>query len=247
MKYWYKNRSIEYFLVVCIALITTIFLQSFFSPIEKDINKANPQLSDFSAVVEMDTGYITNFADDKILMGASHNVFVGEVINQLGVKNLGIGPETQFAVKIISNIKGNLQGVVTVDQQGGNVSGTLYVVSEDEISGMGSTPNKYLLQPGSVYLLATRYNSTQNWYTLNSFPTASKMIIVSSSLTDAQLANIAQNDSRVEQLQAAYPHEILFGPDVVNHNTRNSYISLHPVIRETSSTSLQNFSSSSVH
>ena len=172
-----------------------------------------------------DVQYAADFSDDKVLIGASHNVFIGKVIRQVGTKERGIGPETQFQVTVIDNIKGDLHGTVTVDQQGGYKGGTLYVVGDDTESPVKGG-NGYLLQPGSTYLFATRYNPTENWYTLNSYPTASKLLSTDANAQDANLKALAEADPRVQQLKAAYPHEILISADRAHNNTRNSYESI---------------------
>jgi len=172
------------------------------------------------AIRVIDYSYIADYADDRILMGASHNVFVGTVISQVSAQDFGLGPETQFAVRIISNIKGSLGGIVTVNQEGGYANGVLYV------AGDNNDALKYLLQPRSTYLFTTRYSSTHDWYTLNPFPTASKLIERNSTVSDAELQRLVANDVRVKQLQAAYPHEILLKADIEHNNTRNSHDSL---------------------
>jgi len=88
--------------------------------------------------------YAANYADDSILMGASHNVFVGMVIAQVGNRELAGSPTTQFSVEVISNIKGNLKDTVIVNQLAGYRGGTLYVMDE----------NSKLLEIGSTYLFA---------------------------------------------------------------------------------------------
>jgi len=153
-----------------------------------------------------------DFSDDKVLMGASHNIFIGKVTRQIGSKGRGIGPETQFQVAVIDNIKGDLHGTVTVDQQGGYKDGVLYIVDDD-----------YPLQPGSTYLFATRYNPQQDWYTLNPYPTARKLLSGDASALEADIKALSANDSRVQELKAAYPHEILLDADIKHNNTRNSY------------------------
>lgn len=169
-------------------------------------------------VIYVDAQYAADFSDDKILMGASHNVFVGKVIRQSGTKERGIGPETQFEVVVIDNIKGDLHGVITVDQQGGYKDGTLYVVGDDTVSP-AKDGSGYLLQPGSTYLFATRYNPTEHWYTLNSYPTASKLLSTDAGAQDASLRTLAEADLRVQQLRVAYPNEILMSADVAHNNT----------------------------
>jgi hypothetical protein len=176
-------------------------------------------------VQKIDLQYAADFSDDKVLMGASHNVFTGKVIEQIDYKERGIGPETQFSVEVIGNIKGSLQGTVTVDQQGGYKDGTLYIVGDDSVMKERDTKD-YLLQPGSTYLFATRYNKEQNWYTLNSYPTASKLLSADKNSNFEQLKTLALNDERVKQLKAAYPNEILIDADVKRNNTLNSYKSI---------------------
>lgn len=180
--------------------------------------KVNETTKQPISVIRTDAQYAADFSDNKVLMGASHNVFIGKVVRQVGDKERGIGPETQFQVAVIDNIKGDLHGTVTVNQQGGYKDGVLYVVGED---GGGS-----LLQPGSTYLFATRYNEQQDWYTLNSYPAASKLLSSNANAQTASLKTLADNDSRVQQLKAAYPHEILIDADIAHNNTRNSFESV---------------------
>ncbi len=173
----------------------------------------------------MDAEYAADFSDNRILMGASHNVFVGKVIRQTGEKERGIGPETQYQVVVIENIKGNLEGTVTVDQEGGYRDNILYVMDGD-IGTTGKDANAYLLQPGSTYLLATRYNPEEDWHTLNSYPTAKELISSDSSATNDYLLLRTDADPRVKSLKAAYPHEILLQADIAHNNTKNSYESV---------------------
>jgi hypothetical protein len=94
--------------------------------------------------------------------------------------------------------------------------------------------NNYFLEPGDTYLLATRYNPSANWYALTAYPSANKLITANDALSIPQLAALAASDLRVQQLQAAYPNEIQFQPDVAHNNTLNSYesfyLSNHPII-----------------
>lgn len=182
--------------------------------------------------VGMALEYAADFSNDRILMGASHNVFVAKVIRQTGDRERRIGPETQFEVQIVLNIKGNLQGMVTLDQEGGYVNGVLYYIQD-------GVP---LLKPGVTYLLATRYNPQENWYTLNPSISGSQFIIDDPNLSIPKLQSMAENDMRVKELEAAYPNEILLDADIKNDNTLNSYASLHgglPSSSPTTTTSTQ--------
>src|SRR5690242_20537317 len=58
-------------------------------------------------------------SDDRVLMGASHFVFVGKVLDQVGrARVAGRMPGAQFNVDVVQNIKGNIKGTVVVNQWG---------------------------------------------------------------------------------------------------------------------------------
>lgn len=170
--------------------------------------------------------YVADFSDNRVLVGASHNVFVAKVLEQSGTKDTGIGPETQFEVQVVFNIKGNLSGKVTVDQEGGYKNGVLYLVYEGDAVFPSTQQGDALLKPGSTYLFTSRYDEKENWYTLISHPNGRKLISRDANLSTTQLLTLAQNDEKVIALQAAYINEILLDADIKNNNTRNSYQSL---------------------
>ncbi len=171
--------------------------------------------------------YADDLSDNKILIGASHNVFTGKVIKKVGDDG-GIGfPETQFEVEVIFNIKGNIKGNVIVNQEGGYQDGVLYTASIDGDTMAPSTGRiGNLLQPGTTYLFATRNTTGEGWYHLISHSNASKVITGDTSLTFIELKAIVQNDEKVQEFQEAYKSEVLLEVDVQNNYTRNSYQSL---------------------
>lgn len=166
--------------------------------------------------------YAADFSNDQILVGASHNIFIGRVIAKIGNKERGIGPETQYQVEVLHSLKGDLTDYVTLNQRGGFSDGTLYVYGDEE---KDTTPedgdSEYLLTPGYTYLFATRFNETENWHTLNTYPTARKLLSKQMK-TGEELSNL-KNDSRVIALTDAYEKEILLSADVKQRNTLNSY------------------------
>lgn len=166
--------------------------------------------------------YVADFSNDKILVGASHNVFVGKVIKKIGEKNRGIGPETQFAVEIIYNIKGNLQGIAKINQEGGYENGILYLMYDGDSLLPEANGGDALLEEGATYLFTSRYSKVENWYTIISHPNARKLISQDKNLSNIQLLDLAKNDQRVKELQEAYKNEILLEADVLNNNTFNS-------------------------
>jgi len=172
--------------------------------------------------------YVANFNDDRVLMGASHNVFVGKVIREVGARDAEVGPETQFEVEVVLNVKGDLQGTVVVNQLGGYRNGILYtVVNEGDVVVAGTDDKNSLLQPGFTYLFATRYNDDKNWYTLNSHPNAMKLISQDKGVAIEQLRELAVDDEKIRKLQNAYKSEVLLDDDIRANNTRNSYRSLN--------------------
>lgn len=164
--------------------------------------------------------YVADFINPRVLVGASHNAFVGKVIRQVGSERHDLWPETQFEVQVISNIKGNLEGIVIVNQEGGYKDRVLYVFE------LGDS-DSYMLEPGSTYLMATRYSKQYGWYTVISHEAGKKLITNDDSKDEAQLRAMIENDSRVAELEGAYKHEILLDADVKNNNTLNSYNSLN--------------------
>lgn len=173
--------------------------------------------------------YAADFSDDRILMGASHNVFVGKVIKQVGNKSIDDTPKTQFAVEVIHNIKGSLQGTVVVDQTGGYKNGILYLAHGGDVVGpvdpadKGSADTDTLFEVGATYLFATRYSERDNWYTFISHPNGRKLISRDANLDKTKLEALSQNNERVVVLREAYKNEILLDVDVKTNNARNSY------------------------
>ncbi len=164
--------------------------------------------------------YPADFSNDRILVGASHNIFVGRVIAQIGTKERGVGPETQFEIEVIDNVKGNLQGVVTINQQGGYRDGKSYLIAGDVFTE--GKEEETLLQVESTYLFSTRYNDNENWLTVISYPEANK--ILSSEETDKnELKKLSRDNLRARALREAYLHEIPLQADVRNNNVRNPF------------------------
>lgn len=201
---------------------------------------SNVSLGSFTSVVNIEPQYVADFSDDRTLMGASHNVFTAKVIDQTTTKKQEGVVETQYKVEIISNIKGSLSGVVTVDQQGGYINGILYTIGETENPLTSNRKAKdYVLRPGSTYLFATRYNPEQNWYTLNPYPTASKLLSNDSSATKEVLNTVVEKDSRVQELKTAYSKEVLLDADIKHSNTLNSYVSTQENSKQNTLSGLQ--------
>jgi hypothetical protein len=156
--------------------------------------------------------YAYDFSDDRILMGISHYVFVGKVIEVVGKENISSFPAIQFSVQVILNIKGQLEGNVIVNQAGACTGG-----------GCDGP-----LHAGYTYVFATRHTDSP-WYTI-SVPPDRTLISRDTTLDNAQLLTLVRKDQRVLALERAYPNEILSPGDISRHTTFNSYQSL-PLVK----------------
>jgi hypothetical protein len=105
-----------------------------------------------------------------------------------------------------------------VEQEGGVKNGILQTI-EDAFP---------LLEPGSTYILATRYNESENAYTVIANENAGKLLTKDASLDNTQLKALSEQDEKVKSLEAAYPDEKLLDADIAHNNTRNSFQSLPP-------------------
>lgn len=159
--------------------------------------------------------YRADFRDDRVLMGAAHNVFVGTVTGKVGDVGTEVGPGTQFSVDVLYNIKGHLDGLATISQEAGYRNGILHLFEGDS-----------LLEPGKTYLLASRYDETRDWHIITSHPNGRKWIQHDGKLGPQELQQLIDKDEKVTALLAAYKDEILLDADVKQGNTRNSYRSL---------------------
>lgn len=123
-------------------------------------------------VIHMEVSYGFDVKDEEKLVGFAENVFTGRVIEQVGSEEMedpGSGaedsgiPQTQFAVQPLENIKGDLTGTVTVNQQGGNLKQN---GDEKKVLIEGDP----LLEPGEEYLFVTRYEDNEGWHTIAAQP-----------------------------------------------------------------------------
>ncbi len=105
----------------------------------------------------VDLSTVTDFSNDRKLIGFADNVFFGRVSAQVGQRGSESLPETQFKVDVLETIKGTLSGQVVVNQQGGHLRST------NELVLVGGDA---LLEPGTTYLFATKSYKATGWHTL---------------------------------------------------------------------------------
>ena len=100
--------------------------------------------------------WVIDRSDDRQLAGAAHNIFFGQVVEEVGHKEYQGTPETQFSVKVFEVLKGNVSSTITVNQEGGTYAdGATYQVAGDNF-----------LEAGASYFFATRTSSSEGWHTL---------------------------------------------------------------------------------
>lgn len=156
------------------------------------------QIGNEVAYIHID--YVVDVTDDRALVGIADNVFIGKVIAQTGNKPNtpppeagdipGFSPQTQFSVEVLENIKGNLNGTITVSQYGGYER---IIVMNQLVLGEGDK----LLEPDKTYLFATGYNDIDGWHT-----------ITASNYGNLPIANKTDYQNKQERFKTAFAQEI---------------------------------------
>lgn len=168
--------------------------------------------------------YVTDFSDDRKVLGFSHNTFVGKIVKLIEYTDVQGVPVTLFEAEVIQNIKGTLEGTVTILQEIG------YVEDEEGNKKLSVyTDSSKFMEVGETYLFATRYGELSDGrqiYAVLSHQNGSKLLSADSTLNITVLEALAKNDEKVKAWEEAYKNEILLEVDILNNNTRNSYQSL---------------------
>jgi hypothetical protein len=119
-------------------------------------------------VINMEVDYAFEPSNKRQLVGFATNVFVGRVVEKVGAEGAPLSgpgdevvPRTQFSVEVLKNIKGDLNGQVTVSQTGG------YDKAE---SGEVRVEGDPLLKPGQERLFVTSYVREEGWYAIVAQP-----------------------------------------------------------------------------
>ena len=145
MAYSKRRWSFGIVPIIVASMVLGVFVPNFF------INNSpeNPIIK----TIEYSNAF--DISDTRKLVGWADNVFIGEVKIQSGTKSLDGIPETQFKVEVTDNIKGEFDGTITVNQQGGYKENELILIENDQ-----------LIQEGQSYLFVTKYLEEENWHTL---------------------------------------------------------------------------------
>jgi hypothetical protein len=99
--------------------------------------------------------YAINVSDDRELIGASTDAFIGKVIEQVG-NSTEPYVRTHFSVEVLETIKGDVSGKVIVNQKGG-----FQTINDDTFLLL--TEGDELLQPGETYFFCTKGNDERGY------------------------------------------------------------------------------------
>jgi hypothetical protein len=89
---------------------------------------------DSAIIVNKHYSFKEDYQNKRKLTNAVDNIFIGEVIREVGNEEYTGNPNTQYLVRITQNIKGALLGDITVSQEGGyyKEKGKLYLLSYEK-------------------------------------------------------------------------------------------------------------------
>ena len=177
----------------------------------------NEVYTDFDGVSQSIRAQV-DFSDDKSLVGGLDNVFVGRVLEQVGIETPYGRPHTTFNVQVVYNLKGNAQGVVLVKQEGAMIDGAVHVVHPSESSQeiVDESENNLLLTPGHTYLLLVEYKPKRSNFYLAYQPIAQEEISADDALTNEELDRLVRQNERVYELLAAYVNEVPYRSNILN-------------------------------
>lgn len=148
-----QNKKSSPLFIACLVLLAFLVVILVYVSIFQSLD-FGLSLNTFSAEEEARKELVTN----------ADNVFVGRVVEQVGYKLLLpspqgriVTPHGQFLVKIEENIKGDLSGMVVVNQSGRYYSTDLVPLIEVQ-------KEDQLLIVGKTYLFVTQMNAEHNWH-----------------------------------------------------------------------------------
>lgn len=137
--------------------------------------------------------YPAGLNDYRVLIGQSHYVCVGRIAHQTGNKLVGGLAATEYAVDVIKNINGTLNGEVIVVQSGVSYkNGKLTSYNGDGV-----------LVAGGTYLFAARFDVKDNFHVISVPPYDRRLLTTDTTLSSAQLLGIANSDSTVIAFEKA--------------------------------------------
>lgn len=163
----------------------------------------------FAGTAPIQSSEVAWAADERFVVGAADDVFVGRVLrvqDDLTTSPTSSlpQPQSQFAVEVQRNIKGKINGTVTVNQGGGFVEYSADrdypeadVQKGDRVRQLGVVNEVPLLEPGREYLFVTTYDNKNGWHEF-----------VSPGLARLEVEDRAQREALVENFEEAEREQV---------------------------------------
>lgn len=180
------------------SFVAVLFMVTLTACVQSEQQTANTHQNAQDANT-VQVSFPTDFSDRQRLVGFADNVFVGHVLSQdrTGLNNNL--PVTFYTVEVLKNLKGDLNGKVTVRQEGGWDERQQAVVLFEETS---------LLIPDQTYLFVTISRNGVDFHT-----TITKYGHV-------LLADETSKEQVVKEFEHAITHEIPYSRDTAR-SSRN--------------------------
>lgn len=147
-----KTKLVHFVVFALIMFFLSACSQSQPSPIIS-ASTSNPKVENVSV------SFVTDFSDQRRLVGFVDNVFVGQVVSQDSVRRMNGMPNTFFTVKILENLKGDLSGEISVRQEGG-------IDNTTQTETLVLVENMPLILVGQEYLFASISRGGVDYHTI---------------------------------------------------------------------------------
>jgi hypothetical protein len=156
----------------------------------------------------MEMRYVADFSDDRNVIGFAGNVFAGKITKVLKHTESDKLPVTLYEVEVVDNIKGTLDGSVTIMDI---VGYSLDNEGEEKLTSINGIDT--LMQPGEVYLFATNHDEAMtkqegfDVFSLGGHPNFKKKLNVDGSLDIGELEVVVKQSEEVKAWEDAYDNE----------------------------------------
>ena len=180
------------------------------------------------SIIKVEQLYITDFADDRKLLWASHNVLVWRVIaKKWTVRFPWDMPWEIFEIEVLENIKWKEKWIISVTKEGWCIYGKCYVFESDTWQEVSASTES--LKVWENYILAMR-NGETFWHIIISHPAGKYQIADAKEL---------RSNKRLNALKKAYTEEIVFEWDILAKRNINTFSSLPKEEKESIQKSLK--------
>lgn len=190
---------------------TAIVLFAVFMVSVSNIAPSEPRPFDGHPVEDGAPALAFDEQDLRAVAGYFDDIFVGRVVGRADTIRVGVGVFTNYRVKVIDLLKGELADEIVVTQQGGLYDGKwVHILSDadfkdDSLLGAGDSEN--LLEVGAVYRLTTIRNNVIGTNLIG--PSSQSVVRLEvKGTTDADIARGVNNLPEIVEMRAAVADQI---------------------------------------